>query len=458
MGAGGDLVGALVTVGPPVGEGASGAVVVNQRGHADRLEAVGGIVDRQLREAAADRVAPVAVVPDAVGGVGDRAREDDGGELLCRIVRLEVVDEGAASLVRRAALDLVAHREAAHRAVDKGVFRAGQDRLVVGRIEHVGGHRREVAPEGEAIAGLVVAGEHVGAHEPHLAVAQIVGAVDARGRAAAAWIVDRVGLAVATVERADVEQAAPRRGRARDQVVTVLEPADAHPLVDRKRRVGGDLGRVEVVDRRHRIGVADQVVRGPGLEPHPVTAVGKRRCPRDRCANQVPGYDVGVTQNPDTRPAVAADQVAAPFGRCADLIGRATGRDEHAGPGVRGGRGAIGQDADGVASERDARRVERHASTGRPHDREGRKHRVVTPGQETKPRPAGGVERHDRRGHEARSGTAVDRHRTGDAGQRRPQGDRARHAEVDLIRAGCRIGLQDGGPQRSCARIGEAGD
>ena len=204
--------------------------------------------------------------------------------------------------------------------------------------------------------------------------------------------------------------------------------------------------------------MADQVVRGPGLEPHAVAAVRQRRSARARGADQVPGYDVGVTQNPDTRPAVAADQVAAPVGRCADLIGRATGRDEHAGPGVRGGRGAIGQDADGVASERDARRVERHASTGRPHDREGRKHRVVTPGQETKPRPAGGVERHDRRGHEARSGTAVDRHRTGDAGQRRPQGDRARHAEVDLIRAGCRIGLQDGGPQRSCARIGEAGD
>ena len=457
MGAGGDLVGALVTVGPPVGEGASGAVVVNQRGHADRLEAVGGIVDRQLREAAADRVAPVAVVPDAVGGVGDRAREDDGVELF----RIEVVDEGPASLVRRVALHKVAHREAAHRAVEKVEFRAVPDRLVVVRIEHVGGHRGEVAPEGEAVAGRDLTGRHggvIGAHEPHLAVAQIVGAVDARGRAAAAWIVDRVGLAVAPVERADVEQAAPRRGRARDQVVTVLEPADAHPLVDREGRVGGDLGRVEVVDRRHRIGVADQVVRGPGLEPHAVAAVRQRRSARARGADQVPGYDVGVTQNPDTRPAVAADQVAAPVGRCADLIGRATGRDEHAGPGVRGGRGAIGQDADGVASERDARRVERHASTGRPHDREGRKHRVVTPGQETKPRPAGGVERHDRRGHEARSGTAVDRHRTGDAGQRRPQGDRARHAEVDLIRAGCRIGLQDGGPQRSCARIGEAGD
>jgi len=204
--------------------------------------------------------------------------------------------------------------------------------------------------------------------------------------------------------------------------------------------------------------VADQVARGPGLDPHAVATVGKRRRACARGADQVPGHDVGIAQEPHPRPAIAADQVAAPVGGCADLVGRAAGRDEHTGPGIRRGRHAIGQNSDQVARQRDVRGVERHARPAGPHQREAREQGAVAAGGETQSGPPAEVDRQLRRPCEARGRRAVDRDGVGDRRQGRGQRDGAGDREGDLVGPGIGVGLIDRRPQRPRPGIQEVGD
>ena len=95
-----------------------GRVVIDDIARADGRILVVHVIHGAIAESADDGVARAAVVPDAVGGIGDRAGE---GDVRDELARLDVVDEGMARAQRQSARGRavgVAHGQAAHRAVD----------------------------------------------------------------------------------------------------------------------------------------------------------------------------------------------------------------------------------------------------------------------------------------------------------------------------------------------------
>ena len=324
----------------PIGVLAGHGVVVDQVALAGRPAR-----SEQGAIAAADRVARPAVVPDAVGRGGRRARIDDVRQ---ERARRDVVEERVSGSERRVPLRAVgvADREVSHRAVDVRVFRAGiVDRPEVPVLREVGG--RPLEEEAIYRAGAVL----VAADQPHQAPADEVGAVDARARGARD--VDGKARPADSGDGAFEEQSVIAR-RPGDEVLAARGAvADALP---RRDRHADGIG-VVVTDARHRVILPDQVAVGCGVDLDAVAAVAGGGLPVGEQADVVAlDRDVRGVER-DARVA-GADQRERPEDRAvgARVEGQpggpavVDGHDRR--PGERRGRGAVDGDRAGDCRER----------------------------------------------------------------------------------------------------------